>query len=184
MTDPIKPLVIVDIGSGGGDSLKVMANWLRSKKIKAKLFGVDVNPSIINYSSRNCKDFKNISFFQANALEPIKLPQTPDLVFFSLFFHHFSENEIATILRNAIQFGPKLLVINDLHRHFLAYYSIRLLTKFFSKSYLVKNDAPLSVKRGFTRTELKAIMVKSGIEKYSLQWQWAFRWKVLIFEKN
>jgi ubiquinone/menaquinone biosynthesis C-methylase UbiE len=177
------PLTIVDLGSGGGDSLNVMAKWLKSRKIEARLYGVDANPSIINYATKNCSNYRNISFLQENALEVKRIPFKPDIVFFSLFFHHFSEMDIQTILRNILHFKPGLLIINDLHRHFLAYYSIKLLTRLFSGSYLVKNDAPLSVKRGFKRSELEAILVDSGIEKYNIQWGWAFRWKVLIFDK-
>jgi hypothetical protein len=68
--------------------------------------------------------------------------------------------------------------INDLHRHFLAYYSIKILTGLFSKSYLVKNDAPLSVQRGFIKKEWEDLMHKSAIDNYSIQWKWAFRWLI------
>jgi hypothetical protein len=65
--------------------------------------------------------------------------------------------------------------INDLHRNSMAYYSIKLLTKFFSKSYLVKNDAPLSVARGFTKKEWRRILHDAGIPNAVVQWKWAFR---------
>jgi hypothetical protein len=68
--------------------------------------------------------------------------------------------------------------INDLHRHPLAYYSISLLTRLFSKSYLVKNDAPISVLRGFTRDDWKRIFRDAGLDNYSCHWRWAFRWLV------
>jgi hypothetical protein len=68
--------------------------------------------------------------------------------------------------------------INDLHRHWLAYYSIKFLTKLFSKSYLVKNDAPLSVQRGFRRKEWNAIFEHAGISNFNCKWRWAFRWLI------
>jgi hypothetical protein len=74
--------------------------------------------------------------------------------------------------------------INDLHRNPFAYYSISWLTKIFSKSYLVKNDAPLSVLRGFKRKEWKSLLAKSEIWNYSLQWKWAFRWLIIVTNKN
>jgi hypothetical protein len=66
--------------------------------------------------------------------------------------------------------------INDLHRHPLAFYSIQFLTRVFSKSYLVKNDAPLSVKRGFKKKEWKELFDLAGIHNFDCQWRWAFRW--------
>ncbi len=77
------------------------------------------------------------------------------------------------------QNSSKGFFINDLHRHPLAYYSIKWITKFFSKSYLVKNDAPLSVARGFKKEEWKYILNKAGIKTYTIQWQWAFRYLVI-----
>jgi hypothetical protein len=61
-----------------------------------------------------------------------------------------------------------------------AYHSIRILTSLFSKSYLVKNDAPLSVLRGFKKRELTTLLDKAGISKYTIKWRWAFRWLVIV----
>jgi len=72
------------------------------------------------------------------------------------------------------------IFINDLHRHSLAYHSIHFLTKIFSDSYLVKNDAPLSVLRGFTKKDWELILQKAGFNSYSLKWKWAFRWLLII----
>ena len=68
--------------------------------------------------------------------------------------------------------------INDLQRHFLAYYSIKILSRVFSKSYLVKNDATLSVLRGFNKMELKHLLEQAGIKGFEVKWKWAFRWVV------
>jgi len=70
--------------------------------------------------------------------------------------------------------------INDLQRNPVAYNSIKYITKFFSKSYLVKNDAPLSVLRGFRRDEWKNIFEKTGITDYSIEWKWAFRYLITV----
>ena len=71
---------------------------------------------------------------------------------------------------------------NDLQRHPVAYHLIKNLTKIFSKSYLVKNDAAVSVSRGFTKKEWEDIFLKAGIKNYRIKWKWAFRY--LIICKN
>ena len=70
--------------------------------------------------------------------------------------------------------------INDLHRHPLAYYFIKSATKIFSRSYLVKNDAPLSVLRGFRKKEWREILQNAGIMNYTIKWKWAFRHLVVV----
>ena len=107
-------------------------------------------------------------------------PSKPDIIFSSLFCHHFTEPELIQMLRwmrNNSRYG---FFINDLHRHPFAYHSIRILTSLFSKSYLVKNDAPLSVLRGFKKKELEELLKKAGITDYSIKWKWAFRWLVIV----
>jgi hypothetical protein len=49
------------------------------------------------------------------------------------------------------------IIVNDLHRHAVAYFSIRVLTSLFSKSRMVRNDGPLSVRRAFRPGELMEI---------------------------
>ena len=70
--------------------------------------------------------------------------------------------------------------INDLHRHWLAFYLIKYITKFFSRSYLVKHDASLSVARSFRKLEWKRLLEKADIFQYSIRWRWAFRWLVSV----
>jgi hypothetical protein len=99
----------------------------------------------------------------------------------TLFLHHFTNNQLINLF---IQIKKQAIVgvlVNDIHRHPLAYYSIRWLTTLFSKSKMVKYDAPLSVRRAFKKSEFKMILSKSGIKSYNLQWQWAFRWRLIIF---
>jgi hypothetical protein len=69
--------------------------------------------------------------------------------------------------------------INDLHRHPVAFFAIKFLTQIFSRSYLVRNDAPLSVARGFKKHEWKTLFKKAGIHDYTIQWKWAFRYLII-----
>ena len=70
--------------------------------------------------------------------------------------------------------------INDLQRHPFAYHSIKMLTKLFSRSYLVKNDGPVSVLRGFRRREWVQLLHEAGITNYSIRWRWAFRYLIVV----
>jgi hypothetical protein len=56
-----------------------------------------------------------------------------------------------------------------------------LLTRLFSKSYLVKNDAPLSVLRGFTKKEWLKYLKKAGATHYAVKWKWAFRHQIIVY---
>lgn len=173
-------LEIVDLGCGGGDMLVLLAKEFSRKNIKARFLGIDANPNIIDYAKSHVQNFSNIKFETTNILSEEFRSKTFDVAIATLFFHHFTSEQLSNIIAKLYSQCRVGIVINDLHRHPLAFYSIKLLTKLFSKSAMVKFDAPLSVLRGFTREEMADILEKAGIKKYSLHWRWAFRWKVII----
>jgi hypothetical protein len=108
----------------------------------------------------------------------VRFTDKPDIIFSSLFCHHFTEAALVEQLQWMQQNAATGFFINDLHRHRLAYHSIRLLTRLFSRSYLVKNDAPLSVARGFKKQEWRRLLAQAGLTTARVQWQWAFRYLV------
>ena len=173
------PLSIADLGCGSGGMFKVINNWAKKHQIKVKLTGIDANPNVIEFARNNFKDL-SVNFLALNILSEDFKNHNYDIILCTLVLHHFLFEEIVALmkqLKNQVRFA---VIVNDLHRHPIAYYSIKWLTGLFSRSEMVKFDAPLSVKRGFTRKELIEILNKAGIQDYSLSWKWAFRWQLII----
>ncbi len=169
-----EPITICEIGCGGGDNLNALQKWCNKKNIKVTFIGIDIKQECIEFAQQQypllqCNwiqsDYQKISFDK----------NQPAIIFSSLFCHHFIEDELITMLEWMKSNSSKGFFINDLHRHWLAYYSIQFITAAFSRSYLVKNDASLSVARGFLQTEWIKIFADAGIKNYSINWKWAFR---------
>ncbi len=169
---------VCEIGCGGGDNLLAIYTWCRKKNIEVKIIGIDNNKDCINIAS-NRLQFASAKFITADYKTVQFENEKPDIIFSSLFCHHFTNEELVYMLGWMKRNSAIGFFINDLHRHFLAYYSIKILTGLFSKSYLVKNDAPLSVKRGFVKEEWKDLLDKSGTPGYIIEWKWAFRWLII-----
>ena len=172
-----KKLSICEIGCGGGDNIDMLATFCINNKIEAAFTGVDINPECISYAKAMSKIDK-VNFIVSDYKLVCFGNNKPDLIFSSLFCHHFTDEEFIQMLQWMKKNSVIGFFINDLQRHPLAYHSIKYLTGFFSNSYLVKNDAPLSVLRGFKRYEWKNIFEKAGITDYSIQWKWAFRFLI------
>lgn len=170
---------IIDLGCGGGEMLKLIALWARKRSIRVELIGIDANQHVVNYAEKNTSEFPEISFITGNVLSEDVMPMAADIITATLFTHHFSDKDLIWLFQRAKKCASVGLVINDLHRHWFAYRSINMLTALFSKSPLVKNDAGLSVLRAFKKRELTDILQAAGINKYSIKWQWAFRWQVI-----
>jgi SAM-dependent methyltransferase len=174
-----KSVCVCEIGCGGGDNLAVIYKWAEKRGIAVNCTGVDINEDCIAYARRQ--------FPQAEYLvgdyRKVALPLQPDIIFSSLFCHHFRNEELVDQLHWMKLHSRLGFFINDLHRHPLAYYAIRNLTAVFSASRLVRNDAPVSVLRGFTRPEWKLLLQEAGIAGAEIQWKWAFRWLVTVLNK-
>ena len=176
-----KTVTLADIGSGGGDTLRQIAKWFDKKNIKAKLTGIDANDFMINYAQNKSQKFPQINYEKLNVFDiDSKNENKYDWATMSLFCHHFTDEELVLIFKNIQKLTSKGFIINDLHRNPIAYYSIYFLTRLFNGSYLVKNDAPLSVLRAFKKQDLIKILEKAEIKNYRIKWQWAFRFQVIV----
>jgi 2-polyprenyl-3-methyl-5-hydroxy-6-metoxy-1,4-benzoquinol methylase len=171
-------LTVCEIGCGGGDNLKAIDQWCKKKNIQFQLIGIDLNEHCIRVA-KEALPGSNTRFITADYSTVSFSENKPDIIFSSLFCHHFTDEQLIQLLQ-WIQQNCKLgFFINDLHRHWLAYYSIKYLTRAFSKSYLIKNDAPLSVQRGFIKREWQYLLQQAAIHQFHIQWKWAFRWLII-----
>ncbi len=174
---PTEQIVIAELGCGGGDNMRVLNKWCKQNNINASFIGIDMKESCIAFAKENFAD-KNVEWHVCDYAQTT-FTQQPDIIFSSLFCHHFSNEQLVQQMQ-WMQRNAKLgFFINDLQRHPLAYYSIKILTHLFSKSYLVKNDAPLSVLRGFHKKELENVLQAANVTSYSIAWRNAFRWLIV-----
>ncbi len=174
-------LSVCEIGCGGGDNLRAIYRYCSSKNIEVKLTGIDMKEECIEFARQRNADMPASWICSDYKLADLE-SDPPDIIFSSLFCHHFKQDELVYMMGWMKANCQRGFFINDLQRHPLAYYSIRWITHFFSNSYLVKNDAPLSVARGFAKNDWEQIFSLAGIRNYSLRWMWAFR-HLVIFKK-
>ena len=169
---------ICEIGCGGGDNLAAIYKSCRTKKIELNITGIDIKQECIDFAKSRKGFAGNVNWITSD-YKKVFFDTKPDIIFSSLFCHHFTDDELIFQINWMKQNSAIGFFINDLQRHFLAYYSIKLLTSLFSKSYLVKNDAPLSVARGFHKNELKELCCKAKVFGAQVSWKWAFRYIVI-----
>jgi len=173
-----KTISLCEIGCGGGDNLNAIYKFCKKNNIEARFTGIDINKNCIAFAKENSK-IKDADFLISDYREINFENEKPDIIFSSLFCHHFTDDELIEMLNWMKNNSSSGFFINDLHRHPVAYHFIRIATRLFSKSYLVKNDAPLSVLRGFKKNEWELLFGKSGIKNYTIQWKWAFRYLII-----
>ena len=179
VTNHHKTYHVVDLGCGGGDSLKAMAVWARQNNYKLRLTGVDINPIVIEYFKIHCSDYPEISGTVSGYREYLHKTESIDIVHCSLFCHHLSDEQLKELFIHFRQHIRTGFIINDLHRYWLAYYSAWLFPRLLNGTPLAKNDGPVSVLRGFKYDELISLLKKANIPNYSLSKERIFRFLIV-----
>jgi ubiquinone/menaquinone biosynthesis C-methylase UbiE len=162
-------LLMLDVAAGGCDVSEALL-----EKRPARIVTLDINPKGFRFVRR--------SWPVVGDAMALPFPDNVfDVVMASLFFHHLSDDQCVHALANMWRVSRKLLLVNDLHRHPVAYFSIRALAGAFSKSNMVRHDGPLSVLRAFKPRELLEVAKHAGIPA-RVQRSFPFR-LVLVAEK-
>jgi len=171
-------ITIVDIGCGHGDILRDVAKFGRKHNYTFKLLGVDANSTAIEYANELSKDYPELRFITEDIFSDGFKKRKFDVVLATLFLHHFKEEQLVSFLKNTLKQTKIGIVVNDLHRHKLAYYLFMLLSIFINNKMIIE-DGLTSVLRGFKRNDLQTI-AKNIQSKSIISWKWAFRFLWII----
>lgn len=172
---------ISDWGCGSGDVLRAINQQAKKKNLNLIFTGIDATPAAVAFANRKNIN-PNIRFILADVLSEEVSALKFDIVISTLFTHHFDDEQWILLIKKMLNCSKHAVIIDDLHRHWLAYYAIKLITRIITKSRLARNDGPLSVLKGFKRKELEVLLQKAGIEKYKIEWMWAFRWQIILYK--
>jgi len=168
-----RKIYLLDAGSGSSD---ILEDFKRKHK-SIQLISLDRNKRVCNFIKKNsnlkpmvvCADVFSLPFKDKSL----------DIIHTSLFLHHFDNGGLKSILKKFTDAAKHGLVVNDLRRSLFAFIAIKILTTVFSRSELVKSDAPMSVRKGFVKSELLDLMKLMNFSKFEIGRKWAFRWLII-----
>lgn len=158
-TAGMRRLRLLDVGYGNGGMLRAVARWARRRGIEAELIGVDLNPKS-EAAARAATprdlaiewrtgDYRDIGSF--------------DFVISSLVAHHMSDAELTAFLAWMEGHARRGWLVNDLHRHRLAYAGYPLLARALRVHPIVRHDGALSIARAFRKQEWRKLLDEAGI---------------------
>ncbi len=172
-----QPVSILDVGSGGGDMLRRIWRWAERSGRKTCLAGVDRNPWSKKSAESSTPPDAPIQYETADifSFDP---DRRADFIISSLFTHHLSDDEVVKFLRWMDRHAAQGWFINDLHRHPLAFFLIRYVTRLLRFGPMVQYDGPLSVARAFTAADWRRLVAEAGIpaERVCISWFFPFRY--------
>jgi hypothetical protein len=136
---------------------------------------------VVELAEKGAKDYSELSFEVQDIFSESYSLRGTDIATFNLCLHHFTESEIRQLLNRCRDAGVKAILINDLHRHWLAYYLFEIVCLIFRSPRIARLDGLLSIRKGFKKRELQQMAKDLGVKDYRLRWRWAFRYQCLFF---
>lgn len=175
-------LRVLDLGAGTGDYPVHLAKRGRRFGTTVNAVGIDLNPVTVGHGRAWLDTTLSPTVrpqVQLEIADALQLPYEDnafDVSHAALFLHHFHGPEAVQLLREMNRVSRLGILVNDLHRHLLAYVGIWTLSRLLRMSPMVQHDGPLSVRRGFQRGDLRALADRAGLSAPTVRWHWAFRW--------
>lgn len=172
------PESILEVGCGGGYLCQLMSQWFP----QAQITGIDINPAAVEETRKFNFSNKNVNSEQQQNKTLAYTTNQFDVVTTMLVCHHMNDQELVEFFRECYRICRCAVIINDLHRHIIAYTGFFLIAPIFFPSRLIWNDGCLSIRRAFHKNEWVKILTKAGFseDQYELRWNWAFRWTLTI----
>jgi 2-polyprenyl-3-methyl-5-hydroxy-6-metoxy-1,4-benzoquinol methylase len=159
-----EPVHIVDVGSGGGDLLRQIAGWARSRGISVELTGIDLNPYAARAAALSTPKEFNITWVTANAL--VHRPLKPvDIVVSSLMAHHLEDEEIIALLRWMEATAQAGWFINDLERSERSCRMFSLADRIMRWHPFVRHDGPVSFRRAFREEDWVRLLTAAAVSR-------------------
>lgn len=154
-------LRVLDLATGSADIPAAIADLAEREGARVWVLATDLQPRVLAVARAAARP----GVVEIEAADVLALPYPGasfDVVTLSLALHHFAPADGARALAEMRRVGRRLLVVNDLERSRAGYVGAWLVGHLLTRNRLTRHDAPLSVRRAYTRDEALALARLAG----------------------
>ncbi|GAC1422758.1 MAG: class I SAM-dependent methyltransferase [Acidobacteriaceae bacterium] len=157
-----RPLRIVDVGCGYGDTLRHIERWAAQRGFAVSLVGADLNPNAIRAAREATSPESSIEWFAGDVTECPAAAEA-DVVVTSLVTHHLREPEIVALLQWMERTARVGWFICDLHRKPIPYHLFSLLMRGPWWHRFIRHDGMASIRRSFLHDDWERMCASAGV---------------------
>lgn len=173
--DDGSPVRVLDVACGAGDVSLGIASRARKSGRAVSVEGCDISPTAVGVArTRGNASGLDVAFFERDVIVD-GIPVGYDVIVNTLFMHHLSEDGARDLLASMRDAAGMQVIVSDLCRSrpglALAYLSGYL----FTRSPIVRFDAPASVRAAFTPQEFRRIADRAGCSDGRIELRWPYR---------
>ena len=166
-----RPAVILDVGSGYGDMLRLIGKWARARSLDVRLQGLDRNP----WAARSAERVPGSEGVEWLSEDLFEHRGGADIVISSLFTHHLDDVSLIRFLEWQEVNARIGWFVNDLLRHPFSYYGFSLLSRLMLWHRFVVHDGPVSIRRAFRPEDWTVLLAKAGVHQARIEAWFPFR---------
>ncbi len=145
---------VLDIGSGGGDLARLLAQWCHRDRLMVDVTGIDPDSRAHSFAAGRAPN-PTVRFRQAGSGELVREGRQFDVVISNHVLHHLQPPELEKLLTDSQALAQRLCLHNDLRRSIAAYGLFSLAALPFRGSF-IRSDGLISIRRSYTPAELAA----------------------------
>jgi ubiquinone/menaquinone biosynthesis C-methylase UbiE len=157
-----EPVWLLDVGCGSADIDRALLREARRRERRLEIVALDASDKVLAIARRRAGEEPFLRFVRAGACD-LPFPNGAfDIVTCNLALHHFDPPEAVQALREMRRVARVTPLVCDLERSALAYFAARLFVEFGAGNRLTKHDAPVSVRRAYTKREAAELAKLAG----------------------
>ncbi len=146
-----RPIRIVDVATGSADIPEAILTWSSRHGLNVEILALDIHAGTLAIARSWCRARPNLVFLQADALHLPFADESVDYAISSMFLHHLTDIQAASVVAQLVRISRRGVIVNDLLRDHHALLWVKLMTLFASRT--IKYDARLSIRKGWTMPE-------------------------------
>jgi len=166
LVDGLEPLTLIDVGCGGADiPVMLLADAARAGR-ELHVTAIDERSEVIEAARIARPGIGTVAGLDLVVGDGRSIPYPDgafDIAHTSLVVHHLDPADAVALLREMARVSRRGVVVNDLVRGRLYLAGAWLLSHLVSGNRLSRNDAPLSVRRAYSRDELRTLVDEAGL---------------------
>jgi SAM-dependent methyltransferase len=157
---------VLDVGTGGADIPLALIERGRAAGRLVRVTGIDLRPEILAAAAVADRRITATAELTLHVGDGRSLPYSDgafDIAHASLVLHHLDPAAARSMLAEMARVARVGVVVNDLVRTRLSWLGAWLLGHLATANRFTRHDAPLSVRRAYTVSELTALLAVAGL---------------------